>query len=73
MDDTIDPGRQVITVEDPDTGTTRKYRLERELGEGASGVVFLATWLPEQGSADQTRPVALKLCHKLKWKGRLQA
>ena len=65
-------GRQTLSFVDPRTGRPRMYRLERKLGEGASGDVFKATWIPDDAaSADQTRPVALKVCKDMKWKGRL--
>ena len=47
----------------------RRYRLERELGAGSGAQVYLATWLPDAGSADDTRPVALKIASVAKWKG----
>ena len=65
-------GRQTLTLTNPRSGQTRMYRLEEKLGEGASGSVYKATWIPsDAASADQTRPVALKVCDIFRWKDRL--
>ena len=71
MSDSSGEARKVIeAVPRGRTGATvRRYRLERELGAGSGAQVYLATWLPDSGSADDTRPVALKIATVAKWKG----
>lgn len=59
----------VATLRGKPNGRTRRYRLERELGSGSGAQVYLATALPDDGSADDTRPVALKISTVPKWKG----
>jgi serine/threonine protein kinase len=68
-----DNGSRPIVAREARTGLEHRYQTDRELGEGASGQVFLARRLPsdDERFADDARKVALKVVYAPKWKGYL--